>query len=99
MNQEQINLNTSWGINSDIRRFDNEIPRYGDCNIPEPWYQPNIYTPIVREYYPLYLSNWNEKNKTEQAFKIVQKLIEKGRIKISIVKEFIEIVNEIVETL
>lgn len=98
MNKQQINLNTSWSASSDIGRFDTQIP-IKNCNLPELWYQPNIYTPIVKEYYPLYLSNWNEKNKTEQAFKIVQKLIEKGRIKISIVKDFIEVVNEIVETL
>lgn len=43
-------------------------------------------------YYPIYHS---EPNKTEAAFKIVSKLMEKGLVKNITLKKFIELVNEI----
>ena len=64
-----------------------------------PWFQP--YVPIVEHYYPVYQQYWlsPDKSKLEQSFKIVQKLIEKKLVKIDKVKEFIELVNDIVEVL
>lgn len=59
---------------------------------------PYIY-PYVKEYYPVYLSYWDNKNKIEQAFKIVQILMKKDFIKIDKVKNFIEVVNEIAKEL
>lgn len=60
-----------------------------------PWWEP-----VVERYYPVYYTNWHSTpNKTEQAFKIVQKLVESKRIKLSTVKDFIETVNEISEVL
>jgi hypothetical protein len=58
------------------------------------------YYPVIREYYPIYYGNWTvEKNKTEQAFKIVQALMEKKIIEVLSVKDFIELTNKIVELL
>lgn len=95
--QGQISLESKWSSGNPIGQFDNKV---GNTYIGDPWYNPNIYTPIVERYYPVYYGFWNnEKNKTEQAFKIVQKLIDKGKLKVDTVKDFIEAVNEIVEVL
>jgi len=88
MNEQSINLNSQWGNTTSTGNF--------PLN---PWYNPNLYQPIVKEYYPIYYGNWNEKNKTEQSFKIVQKLIDKGKINIFTVKDFIETVNIVIDSL
>ena len=52
--------------------------------------------PYVEWWYPVYYSCWTkEPNKIEQAFKLVQKLMEKKIIKQLTLKKFIELVNEI----
>ena len=65
----------------------------------QPWYEP-FYPIVERHYYPSYVY-WTQpdKSKLEQSFKIVQKLIEKKLVKVDKVKEFIELVNDIVEVL
>ena len=42
-----------------------------------------------------YYGYWENKNKIEQSFKIIQKLIELKHIKVEKVKDFIELVNSI----
>jgi hypothetical protein len=49
-------------------------------------------------YYPTYHSYWTP-NKTEQAFKLVQKLMEKNLVKVKTVKDFLELTNEIISIL
>lgn len=59
------------------------------------WQNPVTYYPLVYQYYPQSVVYWENPNKTEKAFKIIEKLIEKKLIKVKTVKEFIELVNEI----
>ena len=52
--------------------------------------------PYIERYYPVYYPIYhNEPNRTEGAFKIVSKLMEKGLVKNVTLKKFIELVNEI----
>ena len=51
--------------------------------------------PLIQTYYPNYLSYYTS-NKTEQAFKLVQKLLEKKLVKLTTIKDFIELTNEII---
>jgi len=52
--------------------------------------------PYVERWYPVYYTYWTkEPNKIEQAFKLVQKLMEKKIIQRLTLKKFIELVNEI----
>jgi len=54
--------------------------------------------PYVERWYPVYYTYWTrEPSKVEQAFKIVQKLMEKKIIKRLTLKKFIELVNEIAQ--
>ena len=53
---------------------------------------------LVQTYYPTYYSYW-QPNKTEQAFRLVQKLLQKKLVKLSTIKDFIELTNEIVAIL
>lgn len=57
------------------------------------------YPKVIKEYYPIVY--WErltmQPNKFEQAFKIVSKLVEKKRLDLKKVSDFIEVVNEIVE--
>jgi len=75
--------------------FDNSIM----TNDSTSYYDNALYEPYretVRQYYPVYYPMWETKNSSlEQAFKILQVLIEKKLIKITTVKQFIETVNEI----
>lgn len=96
MNNQVISLNTSWGQDMKMSGYIGD-PLYP--NNQDYWYQPYIYQPIIKEYYPVYLGNWNEKNKTEQAFKIAKKLVDNKKVIIAEVKDFIELVNIIIETL
>lgn len=90
--QQTITLNSNWGLTSTTGMGTN-LPS-GD------WYNPNLYQPIVKEYYPATIfTQWSEPNKTEKAFKVLQKLIETKRVQIDKVKDFIEAINEIVEVL
>lgn len=59
-------------------------------NIP---YSGITYTPNYEVYDPR--PCWQNTSKIEQAFKIVQKLMEAKTIKVDTVKAFIELVNEI----
>jgi len=61
----------------------------------------NYWQPVVEQYckytcWPYWSTN---QSKIEQAFKIVQKLIDKKLIKLATVKSFIEVVNNISEVL
>jgi hypothetical protein len=62
----------------------------GDYHI-EPWY------PVVEKYYPACYSYWKDDSKIEKAFKITQILIDKKKVKVEKVKDFIELVNSIAE--
>lgn len=46
-------------------------------------------------YYPQTCLHWNEPNKFEQAFKIINKLIERKLLEIKTVKQFIETLGDI----
>lgn len=60
----------------------------------------DIYQPLVKEYYYPYYTYWTNEDKISKAFKLAQKLIEKKLIKEPTkVKDFIELVNNIVELL
>ncbi len=60
----------------------------------------NYYYPVVEKYYvPIYKTFIDEPNKVETAFKIAQKLEEKKMVTIKTVKDFIDLVNEIVKIL
>lgn len=69
----------------------NSLSNVGDY--PYPW-KPNFWEPVVINHYPCYVKSW-ESNKTEKAFEVVKLMIEKKYIKIELVKDFIECVNEI----
>ena len=56
--------------------------------------------PYVERWYPVYYTYWTkEPNKLEQAFKLVQKLMEKKIIKRLTLKKFIGLVNEIAQNI
>lgn len=59
-----------------------------------PWFQETVH-----HYYPTYYGVWEQKSKIEQAFKIVQKLVDKKLLTLKTVKDFIETVNDISEVL
>lgn len=64
----------------------------------------NLWTTPYQEWSPTYIGTYlyphqSQPNKIEQAFKICQKLLEKNLVKIENVKEFIELVNTISQTL
>ena len=82
MTNELISLNSS-------------IPQNCYVGDPYPYYQP-----IIERYYtsyPIY-QTWvsPEKSKVEQAFRIVQKLVENKVLELKTVKQFIECVNDVV---
>ena len=58
------------------------------------WHEFQPYYPAIKEYYPIYLG-WQNENKTEKAFKIVNILIKQKIIKLNKVKDFVELVNDI----
>jgi len=63
-----------------------------------PYWDINNYQPLVKEYYYNYYPYWTSEDKTSKAFKLVQILIEKKIIvEPKKVKDFIELVNSIVE--
>ena len=60
----------------------------------------SYFTETYRDYYPAYYTSWiSTPNRFEQAFKIASKLISSKRVKVEKVKDFIELVNEIVDAL
>jgi len=79
-----------------------------NTNLPQNWHVGDVwpsyqewYHPIVKEYYVNY-PVWTyikDQSKTEQAFKIAQKLQEKKLINLKTVKDFIDFVNELIEIL
>lgn len=91
----ELKLNSRWGVTTDSNSITTlPIGEYRD------WYHPNLYRPFVEKYYPLYSPVWNEeKNKTEQAFKIAEKLIHTQKAYAKTVKDFIELVNDIIAVL
>ena len=59
------------------------------------WYQP--FRPIVETYYPQYYSSyWVHEDKTQKAFALAQKLMDAKIVKVTTVKQFVELVNIIV---
>ena len=58
------------------------------------WNDFQPYYPYIKEYYPVYLG-WQNENKTEKAFNIVNILISKKFIKLDKVKDFVRLVNDI----
>lgn len=58
------------------------------------WHEIEPYYPYIKEYYPIYLG-WQNENKTEKAFKIVNILLKQKIIKLNKVKDFVELVNDI----
>ena len=63
------------------------------------WYPDatwHSFIPYIQHCYPVYYPMWIEqKNKIEQAFKVVQLLVDKDLIKKPSVEQFIDLVNEI----
>lgn len=58
------------------------------------------YYPLIQQYYPVYIPYWDNQSKIEQAYLIAQKLIDKKLVKqVVTIKDFIELVNEIVTIL
>jgi hypothetical protein len=86
-----LTLNTNFGTSNYTGDYTAPYPDY--------WWNPHIYTPIVKEYYPVYYGYWNQDSKLEKAFKIVAKLMDMKMIKCPLVKDFIETVNNIAEIL
>ena len=81
--EKAMSLNSSWS----------DVSSSSYNNYYYPWYPETI-----REYYPIYYRIWEtEPDKFEQAFKIVNKLMEKKIVEIRKVKDFVELVNEIVD--
>jgi len=61
-------------------------------------YNNEFYQPLVKEYYYPYYTYWQNEDKISKAFKLAQKLIKKKFIKEPLkVKDFIELVNNLVE--
>ncbi len=61
---------------------------------------PQTYQPFSWWTWPVYQSHWiQEQNKTEQAFKVVQKLMKRGMIQVKSAKQFIDAVNGVAECL
>jgi hypothetical protein len=73
--------------------------RIGDYNMNDWWhdYYPHEYPITYPQYY--FYAQPNVEDKTSKAFKIANKLLEKKFIDLPTVKEFIDIVNAIVEVL
>lgn len=87
-------------MDTNIKLFNGDLssnlPQLGHIGDFYPYYEPLIEKHYFN--YPIYTTyHSTEKSKVEQAFKIVQVLIEKKLVKVDKVKEFIELVNEIVE--
>jgi len=60
--------------------------------------QVTPYVPLVQQYYYPYYTYWTNEDKISKAFKLAEKLINKKLIKEpEKVKDFIELVNELVE--
>ena len=57
------------------------------------------YTYPYEQYYYGCFPIWNNQNNIEKSFKLVQKLIDKKYVKITNVKQFIELVNELSDIL
>ena len=97
----ELSLQSNWGSIGDAQGVD--IGYIGDdlgkWQSPDYWYNPMIYQPLVKEYYPVYYSNWITPSKTDTAFKLLRMMIEKKYITIQTVDEFIELVNQISNTL
>ncbi len=58
------------------------------------WEQFEHFYPYFKEYSPVYLG-WQNENKTEKAFKIVNILLKQKIIKVDKVKDFVELVNTV----
>lgn len=86
MNQMSLALNTSVD-NMDLNASNASIGDWGQNCLG-----------LVQTYYQPYYSYWTP-NKTEQAFRLVQKLLEKKLVKLNTIKDFIELTNEIVSIL
>lgn len=88
------NINTI--MNMSFANFSNEISSSNTFQetfeIHWPDFQP--YYPTIKEYYPIYLG-WQNENKIEKAFKIVNILLKEKIIKLDKVKDFVELVNVI----
>jgi hypothetical protein len=85
-------LNQSYSTFKDS--FSGSYSDWGTSNYHiESWY------PLVEKHYPFYYSYWKDDSKIEMAFKIVQILIEKKKIEVEKVKDFIELVNSIAEVI
>lgn len=101
---EALTLNSNFGGSTEAF---NLIATYaGDYNqnnaVSSPWYYPNYYYPIIERHYietPMWTYMKEDKSKIEQAFKICKKLIEKKIIKVDKVKDFLDVVDEIVSIL
>lgn len=93
MSEQSVNLNASFNSQMMTGDFDTLKTKwstnYG-------WSWPDTYHYYYPTYYPYVVK---EDNKFEQAFKIVQKLMEKKLVDPKKVKDFIELVNEIVDVL
>ena len=64
------------------------------------YWRPDYWEPTVERYYTNYIHSWtNQPNKIEQAFKIIQKLIELNLMKVETVNDFINAVTKISEVL
>lgn len=92
-------MNQSISLSTDFNLLYSAIDSAGD-------FYPNVWPtlqPLIREHYyqyPVYLySNLNDTSKLERAFKISQMLIEKKLVNTETIKDFIDLVNILVEVI
>ena len=80
-------------MNMSFDNFNNQIsPNTGQETFEMCWPDFQPYYPAIKEYYPIYFG-WQNENKTEKAFEIVNILLKEKIIKLKKVKDFVELVN------
>lgn len=90
--QNELNDVVSWGNSSTANPFDTDM---------------TVHTGTTYHYvdYPYFHQNWygycnhTGEDKTKQAFKIVKLLMKKKLVKVDKVKDFVELIDEILEIL
>ena len=94
--QKLLSENTaiSWNANA------GDVQLYGNAGTGDYWTVPQVHDYYHTYWYPQYYPTIvYEQSKVDKAFKILQKLQEKGVINITKVKTFIELVDEITKVI
>jgi len=93
----ELSLQSNWGSVGDVQGVAKGYigDDLSNWQSPDYWYNPGLYVPLIKEYYPVYYSNWVATSKIDTAFKLVKMMIDKKFITVNKVDEFIELCNSI----